>query len=112
MATSGKNPKKRNTLAGTKKGTSKSATYFQNNPEAKAKKDKYNTEYHKSPERKKYRANLNKANRDSGTYGNKDGKDMSHDTKGKTSKESQSTNRARNGKGNKSSKRLSSKSKK
>jgi hypothetical protein len=90
---------KRNTLAGTKKGKSKSAKYFQENPEAKAKKDAYNTEYHSSPERKKYRVKLNKANRSAGTYGNKDGKDMSHG-KGGLKKEAQKANRARNGKGN------------
>lgn len=93
----------RNGLAGTKRGTSKSAKYFQDNPDAKAKKDAYNTEYHKTSERKKYRAGLNKANRDSGTYGNGDGKDMSHG-KGGLKKEAQSKNRARNGKGG--SKRL------
>jgi len=89
---------KRNKLAGTKKGKSKSAKYFQNNPEAKAKKDAYNTEYHKTSERKTYRAKLNKANKDAGTYGNGDNKDMSHGKKG-LRKESQSSNRARNGKG-------------
>lgn len=89
---------KRNTLAGTKRGKSKSAKYFQSNPEAKAKKDAYNTEYHKSEERKKYRAALNKANRKKGTYGNKDGKDISHGKDG-LRQESQSKNRARNGKG-------------
>lgn len=109
MAASGRNPKKRNSLAGTSKGQSKSAKYFRENPEAKAKKDAYNKAYHKSEERKEYRAELNKANRDSGTYGNKDGKDMSHDTKGKIKKESQSTNRARNGRGSTPSKRKSSK---
>tara|TARA_R110001592_G_scaffold243219_2_gene504162 strand:+ start:1429 stop:1788 length:360 start_codon:yes stop_codon:yes gene_type:complete len=107
MAASGKNPKKRNSLAGTKKGTSKSARRLQASPEARDKKKAYDTEYHKSEARKKYRAKLNKANRDKGSYGNKDGKDESHDSKGKTKKESQSENRARNGKGGKSSKRKS-----
>lgn len=88
----------RNGLAGTKRGTSKSAKYFRENPEAKAKKDAYNTEYHKTSERKKYRASLNKANRDKGTYGNGDGKDMSHGKDG-LKKEDQSKNRARNGRG-------------
>ena len=88
----------RNGLAGTKRGTSKSAKYFQENPEAKAKKDAYNTEYHKTSERKKYRAGPNKANRDKGTYGNGDGMDMSHG-KGGLKKEAQGRNRARNGKG-------------
>ena len=90
---------KRNTLAGTKRGNSKSAKYFQEHPEARAKKDAYNTAYHKSEERKKYRAKLNKANRSAGTYGNKDGKDMSHGKDG-LRQESQSSNRARNGRGN------------
>lgn len=91
--------KKRNSLAGTKKGTSKSARYFQENPEARKKKNQGSKIYHATPERKAYRAALNKANRDAGTYGNKDGKDMSHTKKGKLVKEAQSKNRARNGKG-------------
>jgi hypothetical protein len=45
---------------------------------------------------KKYRADLNKANRKSGTYGNKDGMDKSHTKSGKMVSESQSKNRARN----------------
>jgi hypothetical protein len=90
---------KRNTLAGTTRGKSRSAKYFQSNPEAKAKKDAYNTTYHSTPERKEYRAKLNKANRDAKTYGNKDGKDMSHGKDG-LKKEKQTSNRARNGKGN------------
>lgn len=100
MATS-----KRNTLAGSKKGTSKSARYFQNNPEAREKKNEYNKKYHSTEERKEYRAGLNKANKDAGTYGNKDGKDRSHTKSGKLVSESQSKNRARNGKGGKSSKK-------
>ena len=84
---------------------SKSAIYFQNNPEARKKKNDYNTKYHSTSERKKYRVKLNKANRDAGTYGNGDGKDMSHTKSGKLIKESQSANRARNGKDGKSSKK-------
>ncbi|MFN9114094.1 MAG: hypothetical protein ACK5XN_28845 [Bacteroidota bacterium] len=96
---------KRNTLAGTKTGTSRSAKYFQNNKEAREKKNAYNKEYHSTEERKSYRAGLNKANKDAGTYGNKDGKDKSHTKSGKLVSESQSKNRARNGKGGKSSKK-------
>jgi len=99
MAASGTNPNKKNGLAGTSKGKSESAKFFRSNPKSKAKKDAYNKEYHATEERKTYRAKLNKANRDSGTYGNGDGKDMSHG-KGGLKKESQSKNRARNGKGN------------
>jgi len=84
---------------------SKSAIYFRNNPEARKKKNAYNTAYHATPERKKYRVKLNKANRKAGTYGNGDGKDMSHTKSGKLVKESQSTNRARNGKDGRSSKK-------
>jgi hypothetical protein len=91
----------KNTLAGTKKGKSKSAKFFRNNPKSKAKKDAYNKEYHASEERKAYRTKLNKANRDSKTYGNKDGLDKSHTESGKLISEKQSTNRARNGKGGK-----------
>ena len=90
----------RNSLAGKSKGKSTSAKYFASHPEARAKKNAYNKEYHSSEERKNYRAKLNKANRDAGTYGNKDGKDMSHTKSGGVVKESQSANRARNGKGN------------
>jgi hypothetical protein len=96
---------KRNSLAGTSTGKSKSAKYFASNPEARAKKNAYNKKYHATDERKSYRAGLNKENRDSGTYGNKDRKDVSHKKNGGTVSEKQSTNRARNGKGGKSSKK-------
>lgn len=60
---------------------SKSKKYFDENPEAKEKKNKYNTKYHQTKERKKYRAFLNKVNRKKGTYGNGDGLDYDHDEK-------------------------------
>ena len=90
----------RNGLAGKSRGKSKSARYFATHPEAREKKNEYNKEYHSSKERRDYRNSLNKANRKAGTYGNGDGKDMSHTTSGKLVKESQSANRARNGRGN------------
>ncbi len=95
----------KNTLAGTKIGKSESAKYFQDNPESRKKKDAYNKAYHATPERKKYRVRLNKKNRDEGTYGNKDGKDMSHTKAGDMVKERQSENRSRNGKDGKSTKK-------
>ena len=95
----------KNTLAGTKAGKSESAKYFQDNPEARKKKDAYNKAYHATPERRKYRVRLNKKNRDEGTYGNKDGKDMSHTKAGDLIKERQSDNRARNGKDGESTKK-------
>jgi hypothetical protein len=90
----------RNGLAGKSTGKSKSAKYFASHPEARAKKNAYNKKYHSSEERNDYRADLNMANRKAGTYGNKDGKDMSHTKEGKLIKEKRSSNRARNGKGN------------
>lgn len=89
---------KRNKLAGTSTGKSKSAKYFAANPDARAKKNKYNTEYHATTERKTYRAQLNQKNRKDKGYG--DGKDLSHTKSGSLVKETRSTNRARNGKGN------------
>ncbi len=89
---------KRNSRAGKSTGKSESAKYFAANPEARAKKNEYNKKYHATDERKKYRAELNKANRASGGYG--DNKDLSHTKSGKLVEESRSKNRARNGKGN------------
>lgn len=43
------------------------------------------------------RSKLNKDNRDRGTYGNGDGKDVSHKKNGKTFLEAASKNRARKG---------------
>lgn len=86
-------------------GKSRSAQYYAKNPKARAKKNAYNTAYHSTPARRKYRSALNKANRKAGTYGNGDGKDMSHTKNGKLVKESASKNRARNGAGRKSTKK-------
>lgn len=93
----------RNKLAGTSTGKSKSAKYFAANPEARAKKNAYNKEYHASTERKNYREELNKVNRAKKLYG--DGKDLGHTKAGKLVQEPRSSNRARNGKNGKSSKR-------
>ena len=57
----------------------KTSKYYAGNAAARAKKAEYDTEYHSTRERKKYRAELNKKNRDAGTYGNGDGKDYDHD---------------------------------
>jgi hypothetical protein len=56
----------------------------------------YDKKYQSTEERKKYRVELNKANRKDGTYGNGDGMDKSHTKSGKIVNESQSKNRARN----------------
>lgn len=84
----------RNKLAGTTKGTSKTAKYYHEHPEARAKKEKYDSEYQDTPSRSKYRSNLNKINKEKGTYGNGDGKDVAHKSKAKTRMQSQSANRA------------------
>ncbi len=58
--------------------------------------------YNAKPGPKKRRALLNKINRRKGTYGNGDGLDNSHTSKGKTVKEKASKNRRRNGNNGKS----------
>ena len=78
----------------------KTAQYYRNNPEARANKAKYDTAYHSTPSRKKYRRKLAKARRDAGVMG-KGGKDMSHTKSGKLVREDSSANRARQGAGGK-----------
>ncbi len=95
MATK-KVPQRRNKNAGKSTGKSKSAKYFAKNKAARDKKNAYNSEYHKSAKRKKYRAALNKANKD---MPNKKGEDKSHTKAGKLVNERRSKNRARNGRG-------------
>ena len=84
---------------------SKSARYYASNPKARAKKKKCDAKYHSTAKRRKYRSDLNKANRKAGTYGNGDGKDMSHKKNGKLVKEKASKNRARNGSNGRSTKK-------
>jgi hypothetical protein len=67
--------KMRNKLAGTKTGTSKTAKYYHDNPEARKKKLAYDSKYQD-------------------THGNGDGKDVAHTSKTKTRMQSQSKNRA------------------
>jgi hypothetical protein len=64
----------------------------------------YDKAYQASPERKKYRARLNRVNRERGTYGNGDNKDASHKKDGSIMMEHKSRNRARNGHNGKSTK--------
>lgn len=74
----------------------KTKKYYDSNPKAYQKKKEYDTEYHSTDERKKYRAFLNKKNRQAGKYGNGDGLDASHTKSGRIVWERQSLNRARN----------------
>jgi hypothetical protein len=57
----------------------------------------YQKKYDASKLQIKKRAALNKENRKRGTYGNGDGKDVSHKKNGKTFLEAASKNRARKG---------------
>jgi hypothetical protein len=73
--------------------------------ERKKKKLAYDRKYQATEKRKNYRVELNRANREAGTYGNGDGLDMSHTKLGKLVKEKAKTNRGRNGQNSKSSKK-------
>jgi hypothetical protein len=73
--------------------------------ERRKKKLAYDKKYQATEKRKNYRVELNKANREAGTYGNGDGLDMSHTKSGRLVKERMKTNRARNGNNGKSSKK-------
>lgn len=96
--------KKRNGLAG------KHPSYDKlHMSEARRKKKlAYDKAYESTPARKKYRVELNTANkraRKTGVEKFGDGKDMSHTKAGKLTRESQRINRARNGQNGKSSKK-------
>ena len=83
----------------------RTARYYKSNPKAREKKKKYDTKYHSTSKRRAYRSELNKENRRRGTYGNGDGKDVSHTRKGTTVLESQKSNRARQGSGKRKTKK-------
>lgn len=82
---------------------SKSARYYRNNPEARAKKKEYDTKYHSTTKRKKYRAALNKARKKRRLKG--DPRDLSHTKDGRLVLENRSANRARQGSNKKSTKK-------
>ena len=95
-------PMAKNKLAGTSTGKSKSARYYAANPEARKKKNAYNTDYHATPKRIAYRSELNTANRKSP---NAKGQDKSHGKGGKITNERRRVNRGRQGAGGRSTKR-------
>lgn len=76
-------------------------------PSSIARKRAYDKKYASSEKQKKYRAELNKANRQAGTYGKMTamGKDRSHTKDGKMVLEDRHENRGRNGKDKKSTKK-------
>ena len=71
-------------------------------PKRRAKKLAYDKKYQATEERVNYREKLNKANKKAGTYGNGDNLDMSHTKAGSMVAENMMSNRARNGRGGKS----------
>ena len=74
----------------------KTSDYYKKNPEARRKRLKQQAAYNRKPSERKRRAALNAENRRRGTYGNRDGKDVSHCKDGSTVLENAKTNRARN----------------
>ena len=60
------------------KGLSRTAKYYRENPEARDKHRSYQAEYQKKDGIVKKRVELNKYNRQHGTYGNGDGMDAAH----------------------------------
>lgn len=75
---------------------SRTSKFYKDNPEARAKRLQYQKKYNKQSMQIQKRVELNKINRQKGTYGNGDGKDVSHTKEGTTVMEDQSKNRARN----------------
>lgn len=74
----------------------KTSEYYKKNPKARAKRLKQQKRYDAKPMQIKKRVELNRENRKRGTYGNGDGKDVSHKKDGSTFLEKASKNRARN----------------
>ena len=70
--------------------------YYKKNPEARRKRLKQQARYNRKSMQIKKRVELNRENRKRGTYGNGDGKDVSHKKDGSTILEKASKNRARN----------------
>ena len=77
------------------KNPRKTAKYYRDNPEARAKKNAANRKRNKKPENIAYRVELRRARRKAGADG-KGGKDFSHTKSGRLVRESPSKNRARN----------------
>ncbi len=57
---------------------SRTARFYRKNKKAREKRNEYQKEYNKKPGQVKRRVSLNKKNKEFGTYGNHDGKDVSH----------------------------------
>lgn len=57
---------------------SRTARFYRKNKKAREKRNEYQKEYNKKPDEVTRRVLNNKKNREFGTYGNYDGKDVSH----------------------------------
>jgi len=75
---------------------SRTSEYYKKNPKARQKRLKQQKRYNRQSLQIKKRVELNRENRKRGTYGNGDGKDVSHKKDGSTILEKASKNRARN----------------
>jgi len=75
---------------------SRTSDYYKKNPKARAKRLRQQARYNRQSLRIKKRVELNRENHKRGTYGNGDGKDVSHKKDGSTVLEKASKNRARN----------------
>jgi len=75
---------------------SRTSKYYKDNSEARKKRLKQQAAYNRQELQIEKRVELNRENRKRGTYGNGDGKDVSHKKDGSTVLEKASTNRARN----------------
>ena len=75
---------------------SRTSDYYKKNPKARAKRLKQQARYNRQSLQIQKRVELNRENHKRGTYGNGDGKDVSHKKDGSTVLEKASTNRARN----------------
>lgn len=82
---------------------SRTARFYRKNKRSRDKKKAYDSEYHSSDERKKYRASLNRERRRRKLKGNP--KDLSHTSDGRLVLEDKSVNRGRNGSDGKSTKK-------
>ena len=78
-----------------KMAKSKSQKFYDNSPEGRATKARYQKRYNARPSEIKRRSELNKYNRDKGTYGNSDKLDASHKGGKIVGFEAQSRNRGR-----------------
>jgi hypothetical protein len=75
---------------------SRTSEYYKKNPKARAKRLKQQARYNRQSMQIEKRVELNRENHKRDTYGNGDGKDVSHKKDGSTVLEKASTNRARN----------------